>query len=1454
MDGLLMRTINGKLFLFLLIGVAVFTGSVFGVHAFQYQRIAQALLWQARRAEEQGQPERAARYLRRYLEFNPKDEAEKATLARIWTSENFRSRSKARLSAVRLLDEVLRKEDNQELRRLLIKNALEFADASHLHLAREHLQKLLRWQDVESWIAEDRAFRTRGKPLPEYMARQDTARGQLEGFWAQILEAEKKTVEAIACYRLATRHAPQEHTNFVRLGYLLRRENETDPVRRKQNVEEADRTIDLLVKNNTASHESYLARWRYRRDFGLLAIREAGEARTRPIELAVAAEDVAQALKRKPEAIEVLLAAADLERLRGRTATDDPALSPEQRRTRLSEHRQRALEYLNRGEKLARPDKTPAGDYAMFELMWQKGNLLLDDLDLQRAQQIEDGKPLKDDPRLKENIAGVISQVRKAQMAAAADYMQGRLLVHERRWAEAALLFEQARAQFGSQRDLMCQANLYLGQCYEKLEEHTQMYDAFQRVLEHDPNSVPALLGMAMARWSQGQLDNALTQYQAVMRQKRVPARVWIDIARLEMQRQVQQPRPDWGQVEKILQGATDSLPENTLEVTLLRAEVMVRQGKSKEARTFLESAREKTPNEVELWTALVDLAIREKSLARAKSLLEQARRQFDDKVSLRLAQARYLSVAEGEKAPASIGRLAENRDRFGAEDQARLLTGLADTLYRADNVKEARKLWQAMTALPRQQTDLRLQLLLFDLAVKENDEEGMKQTLADIAAIEQSSGAYHRYGKALHLIWKSKRTTAGQERIDLLKQAREHLDRVLTLRPSWPPIFLARADVAELNGNPEQAIKDLESALKSGENSPTIIRRLVMLLTRHGRDQEAQFHLAKLQQTVLYGTDMGRLAVTVAIRRGETDKALDMLRQAVREDTKDPQDLVWMARVFAAANQPDEAEKRLRQALTLAPTEGTAWQALVEFLMSQKRRDEARESLKQIKEKVSADSQALTLAVCHDLVGQPQDALRYYDQALQARRNDPATVRAVASAHLSRARGKQAEPLLRELIGGSLTGTSPADRDWARRALAMVLASGTDYRRFTEALELVGLKLDETGRLLRDTTRNESTDDRRAKARVLASQNQGQFRKRAIEILEELASSRALTSDDAFVLAMLYEAEGQLRKSQDKLKALVEPRTRTPRYLAQYAAMLISQRPWPEALKEAEKVIGWLEEIERQLEVGPNTFASVEMRARLLEARAEGDMAVSLLKKHIARKGARPEEVILVLDSLRRQKKYEDALTLCEETWKAGKCQPEVVGAVSVSILRVMNPSDAQVAAVEGHLRAAIAKKPESTVMVLHLANLYDKRGQYDKAAESYREVLKREPNNVVALNNLAWLLAHRSEEAREALEFIDRAVNGMGRRADLLDTRGLVHLALKDTKKAVADLKDATNEGATPARLFHLARAHHEERDPKRAREALRQAKDKGLQVAELHPVEQDMARRLLDEYGLR
>ncbi len=471
--------------------------------------------------------------------------------------------------------------------------------------------------------------------------------------------------------------------------------------------------------------------------------------------------------------------------------------------------------------------------------------------------------------------------------------------------------------------------------------------------------------------------------------------------------------------------------------------------------------------------------------------------------------------------------------------------------------------------------------------------------------------------------------------------------------------------------------------------------------------------------------------------------------------------------------------------------------------------------------------------------------------------------VRRVAGFYWNASQLTEAEPLLRDLVEKRVKNPTTDDVNWARWHLALVLASGSDYGRFREALALVGLKLDDKGQLIRDAVREraDSSDNRRFQARVLASQaGHRQFRQRARQLLEEMEHNKALPENDRFILAMLYEAENEWMKAKPILRELAVPKEPAPRHLAFYVQMLIEHKELQEAAREMER----LEALEEQRGSEPNAFAAVELRARLLEEQKGGDKAIKILEDHIRRKKANPDEVLLVINSMRRQKKFVQAYERCLQAWQAGKCSPEVVGGASVSVLRGMQingtpASQEQVSAIERHLNQALLAKPKSVVLMLHLAELYDQRGRWDEAENMYRRVLQpeNEPKNIVALNNLAWLLSQHTSDRhkhQEALTHIESAVAGIGRRADLIDTRGLVYMKLGQAAAALADFREAAADMPTPAHLFHLAHAHYKASDKTNAFKVLKQAQEQGLQASILHPAEQNEYQRMVMELKVR
>lgn len=91
---------------------------------------------------------------------------------------------------------------------------------------------------------------------------------------------------------------------------------------------------------------------------------------------------------------------------------------------------------------------------------------------------------------------------------------------------------------------------------------------------------------------------------------------------------------------------------------------------------------------------------------------------------------------------------------------------------------------------------------------------------------------------------------------------------------------------------------------------------------------------------------------------------------------------------------------------------------------------------------------------------------------------------------------------------------------------------------------------------------------------------------------------------------------------------------------------------------------------------------------------------------------------------------------------------------------------------------RNFVARWPQDTNGAIGLANTYHSLGELKKAEEVLRKTLEREPDSVIALNNLAQTLSDQNRN-EEALPFIERAAAVGGPYASAVD----------DTRKAILD-----------------------------------------------------------------
>jgi tetratricopeptide (TPR) repeat protein len=1407
-------TLNRRVLVYLLAGAIVLGGGWYLAHRLQVRRNAASLLSQADAAETQQRPDRAARYLRMYVGYRPED-------------------VDARVRYGQLLDRMARSDRNRADVIAVYEQVL-IRDPGRSDTRRRVTELLLasgQWDDAAQHL----------KLLFDQVKPPDAELRELAG---RAAEGRGEYARAAGYYRAAVADAPTRVDAHLQLARLLR-DRLSQPV-------QADDALAAMVAANESSAQAYARRAQFRMEKPL----PAGG-------LGEVTGDVTKALALAPKDPEVLLIAADV---LGRTPGGaDQARAHLRDVIALRPRAAAAYETLARVELDA--GKSQAAMAALRQgldkipdhpgLLWNLTHLTIQYGDAARAEPMIVGLEKLETP------------------APRLEFLRGSLLVREGKWAEAKQKLEAARPLLVESRDLTIQTDILLARCLDGLADLPAQVLTCRRALALDPVQGGVRLQLATALVQLGRIDEAAEECQRLATLPNPPASGWLLTARLAVRRTLRLPAGQrrWDLIDAALQKADEGGADAT-EVTLLRASVLVARRDFAAARSVLETARGKNPKADELWVASVDLALQAGDRPHAEKVLAAAEPALGDGAGLRFARLRLALDLPDSEVGKALAALEAGNDRFPLRDRTRFLASLAEAHYKFRRLADARRLWEEVARLsPGQLTPW---LRVFDIALEGDDQPAMDHALAAIRQAERPDGPAAKFAEARRLIWLARRGDAGAA-----GRAEPLLAAVAKQQPGSSQVYLCLGQVSETQGDEERALERYLRAVELGDNHPDLIGRVVRLLQDRRRFTDAELVLQKLPEQEAVSPDLKKLVVEQSLRSGNHNRALELARQAVRSDKKDHRDYVWLGLVlWAAAQQADlthaqrrateqEAEDTLNEAVKVSPSAPEGWVALVQHLARTGRAGKATETIETARARIDPKEGPLALAQCYAAVNQPQKAKEEFAKALAARPDDVVTLRVAADFHLRVDDLAQAENCLRRLIEGK--GRSPAVVSWARSVLAVVLASHADPRKSREALVLVGLI---EGAKAEDDAPGGSAQQERARAAVLALQPDPVQQQRAIAVLERMNARQMLSPEDRFLLVQLYERAGDWERAREAVLPLVNPRD-NPRVLGYYTDALLRHGLPDEAQR-------WADALER---IEPKSVRTVSLKARLLAARGKPAEAATMLRhlaetqdarttlliaqlleelslgaeaeglyRRAAGSGDIPDGVPILVRYLGRQKRTAEALDASAPVWATN---PGVAAEVCLAALHAGRPDAAQIIRVEQWLKAAVRQTPGATTLVLAQADLADLKGDYPAAEALYRGVLQKEPGNLVALNNLAGLLALRGGTGDEPVILATRAVEVGGPIPELLDTRGVALLAAGRALPALDDFKQAAarpvgDRKVRFAILFHLAQAQHRAGNMGEARKAWKDAQETRAGVDDLHPLERKTYEQLTTEMG--
>jgi len=143
-------------------------------------------------------------------------------------------------------------------------------------------------------------------------------------------------------------------------------------------------------------------------------------------------------------------------------------------------------------------------------------------------------------------------------------------------------------------------------------------------------------------------------------------------------------------------------------------------------------------------------------------------------------------------------------------------------------------------------------------------------------------------------------------------------------------------------------------------------------------------------------------------------------------------------------------------------------------------------------------------------------------------------------------------------------------------------------------------------------------------------------------------------------------------------------------------------------------------------------------------------------------------------------------------------------------------------------------------------LAVLLEKAGKPAQARPMYEQVLKLQPDNPFALNNLAYIITEGGGDLDQALAFAQRARQKLPEDPDVADTLGWIYIKKNLSDNAINILRElVTKKPEVSTFHYHLAMALYQRGDKPEARKELQGALERKPSPEETIKIKELMGR---------
>ena len=207
-------------------------------------------------------------------------------------------------------------------------------------------------------------------------------------------------------------------------------------------------------------------------------------------------------------------------------------------------------------------------------------------------------------------------------------------------------------------------------------------------------------------------------------------------------------------------------------------------------------------------------------------------------------------------------------------------------------------------------------------------------------------------------------------------------------------------------------------------------------------------------------------------------------------------------------------------------------------------------------------------------------------------------------------------------------------------------------------------------------------------------------------------------------------------------------------------------------------------------------TLAGLELRV------GHNDEALKIAQQVQSQAAQLPAGYVLEGDIRMAEKKFTEAAALYEKAYGLGK-NGVLAMKIHAAQTQAGKPEEG-----EARVKQWLKENPEDLTVRFYLADAYLKGAKYPAAIEEYDGLLKKQPDNHVALNNLAW--AYQQVKDPRALEYAEKAYQLKPDNAAVADTLGWMLVEQGKTERGLGLLERAVSLAPDAQEIrYHLAQA---------------------------------------------